>query len=131
MFLSVRALKYVCIPSALWLAFVASASAVNVLADSVEISRPCYIPAQGFQPIRLDYVPYLRQSLLHSLQRAQAGEAEVGEVVAALDAYGLTKEDFAENMKELQFVIEGDKTLVGESATHSMPLRRVGWNHCF
>jgi hypothetical protein len=59
-------------------------------------------------------VPYLRQSLLHSLQRAQAGDAEVGEVVAALDAYGLTKEDFAENMKELQFVLEGDKVLVGK-----------------
>ena len=30
-----------------------------------------------------------------------------------LDAYGLTKEDFMENMKELQMVLEGDKTLSG------------------
>lgn len=34
-------------------------------------------------------------------------------MVAALDAYGLTKEDFMENMRELQFVIEGDKVLTG------------------
>jgi hypothetical protein len=37
----------------------------------------------------------------------------VDAVVAALDAYGLTKEDFMENMRELQFVLEGDKVLTG------------------
>ena len=36
--------------------------------------------------------------------------------MSVLDAYGLTKEDFMENMKDLQFVIEGDKdgVLCGE-----------------
>jgi hypothetical protein len=41
---------------------------------------------------------------------------EVDAVVAALDAYGLTKEDFMENMRELQFVLEGDKVLTGTEA---------------
>jgi hypothetical protein len=41
---------------------------------------------------------------------------EVDAVVAALDAYGLTKEDFMENMRELQFVLEGDKVLTGAEA---------------
>ena len=35
-------------------------------------------------------------------------------MVSDLDAYGLTKEDFMENMKELQMVIEGDKVLIGK-----------------
>jgi hypothetical protein len=39
----------------------------------------------------------------------------VDAVVAALDAYGLTKEDFMENMRELQFVLEGDKVLTGRN----------------
>ena len=68
---------------------------------------------QGFQPIRLDYVPYLRQSLLHKLRRVQEGSAEVQEVVEGLDCYGLTKEDLMENLKELQMVLDGDKTLAG------------------
>lgn len=69
---------------------------------------------QGFQPIRLDYVPYLRQSLLHKMRRVQEGSAEVQEVIEGLDAYGLTKEDLMENLKELQMVLEGDKALAGE-----------------
>lgn len=37
-------------------------------------------------------------------------------MVDDLDAYGLTKEDFMENMKELQMVIENDKVLKGKEA---------------
>jgi hypothetical protein len=62
----------------------------------------------------MDYIPYLRHSLLGQLRQVQAGAAEVAEVVATLDAYGLTRDDFMENMKDLQMVIENDKTLIGK-----------------
>ena len=57
----------------------------------------------------------MRQSLLGAMRQLQAGEVEVTAVVEALDAYGLTKEDFSENMRELQMVVEGDKQLIGAS----------------
>jgi replication factor C subunit 1 len=80
---------------------------------------------QGFRPMRLDYVPYLRKALLRPLLAAQraalqgtgtdaiagggsgsgSGSAAEGvsEVVAMLDAYGLSKDDLSETLKELQF----------------------------
>lgn len=73
-----------------------------------------YNHLQGFQPIRLDYVPYLKQALVRKLQQVQEGSVDVSELVADLDAYGLTKEDFMENMKELQMVIDNDKVLFGK-----------------
>ena len=45
------------------------------------------------------------------MQKVQEGNSDVQEVIESLDAYGLTKEDLMENMKELQLVLEGDKTL--------------------
>ena len=38
------------------------------------------------------------------------------QVIESLDAYGLTKEDLMENMKELQLVLEGDKALADHFA---------------
>lgn len=64
---------------------------------------------QGFLPIRLDYVPYLRSHLLNLLAKSGADGAE--EVVNMLDAYGLSKEDFSESLKELQLVSEKDPQL--------------------
>lgn len=61
-------------------------------------------------------MPYLRQSLLHKMLRVQEGVAEVQEVIEGLDAYGLTKEDLMENLKELQMVLEGDKALAGAAS---------------
>jgi len=72
---------------------------------------------QGFQAVRLDYVPYLRQALLQRVGQVQATAATAAaagtpaDVVELLDAYGLTREDFMENMKELQLCLEGDKEL--------------------
>ena len=57
---------------------------------------------QGFLPIRLEYVPFLREQLLQPLLRGGAEGAT--SVVTLLDAYGLSREDFIESMKELQFV---------------------------
>lgn len=87
------------------------------LGGCLTLKKLLYRTKQGFQPIRLDYVPYLRQSLLHKLQSVQGGSAEVQDVIDSLDAYGLTKEDLMENLKELQMVLDGDKTLAGIDST--------------
>lgn len=64
---------------------------------------------QGFSSIRLEYVPYLRSVLLHQL--LSKGADGVGEVLSILDSYGLSKEDFSDSLKELQFVFEKDPKL--------------------
>lgn len=77
---------------------------------------------QGFCPIRLDYVPYVREALLSLLLQqntsattASSDSSEVGsgdaigQVIEMLDSYGLNKEDFMETLKEMQFTIDGDK----------------------
>jgi replication factor C subunit 1 len=64
---------------------------------------------QGFIPIRLDYIPYLRSYLLMIL--STRGSDGVEEVVKTLDAYGLSKEDFTETFKEFQFIIDKDPVL--------------------
>ena len=70
---------------------------------------------QGFMPIRLDYAPYLQNRLLGLLQgggvESGAGPDGVGQLVGMLDAYGLTKDDFTDNLREMQLTREGDSTL--------------------
>ena len=60
---------------------------------------------QGFTPIRLEYAPYLRNILAQPL--LVKGAEAVEETCDLLDAYGLSKDDFSENIRELQFLIEG------------------------
>ena len=57
---------------------------------------------QGFATMRLDYIPYLREFLIIPL--IQKGTEGVPEVIALLDAYGLSRDDFIESMKDLQMV---------------------------
>ena len=54
----------------------------------------------SFESLRLHYVPVLREILLHPLITKQA--EGVPETLQVLDAYGLSKDDFMENMKDLQ-----------------------------
>eukprot|EP01038_Epipyxis_sp_PR26KG_P010113 gene10113-13591_t len=74
---------------------------------------------QGFGAVRLDYIPFLRKSLLaniidtnnnsNNINNNNSSVDKIQSVIAMLDSYGLSKDDFMENMKELQFVVEGDK----------------------
>ena len=82
---------------------------------------------QGFLPMRMEYIPYLRSRLLSELMAGASGsgaakgkaaaddddEAEgaggsapaaASKCIELLDAYGLSRDDFMENMKSLQFV---------------------------
>ena len=61
--------------------------------------------AQGFSNMRLEYIPFLRDRLLEPLMPPRGGADGAGEVVALLDAYGLSKEDFSDSMAELQFTV--------------------------
>eukprot|EP01041_Mallomonas_annulata_P001643 gene1643-3182_t len=65
---------------------------------------------QGFLGVRTDYIPFLRHILLQPL--LSRGSDGVDEVVALLESYGLSKEDFSETLKDLQFIIEKDKILI-------------------
>lgn len=65
---------------------------------------------QGFMSIRLDYIPCLRNVLIKCL--TTEGINGVEQAIEFLDSYGLSREDFMENMKELQFLVDNDKTLV-------------------
>lgn len=77
--------------------------------------------SQGFCPIRLDYVPYVRETLLSLLlnpnntsnttsdsEEGSSGDG-ISQVIDMLDAYGLSREDMMETLREMQFVMEGDK----------------------
>jgi hypothetical protein len=64
--------------------------------------------------MRLEYVPYLRAHLLQPLLKRGSDGAE--EVVKMLDAYGLSKDDFMETMKDLQFVVEKDPNFTDQFA---------------
>jgi hypothetical protein len=67
---------------------------------------------QGFTPMRLEYVPYLRTMLLKPL--LDRGSDGVEEVLRLLDEYGLSKDDFSETMQAFQFVVEKDAVLKGK-----------------
>jgi replication factor C subunit 1 len=72
---------------------------------------------QGFNAVRLDYIPYLRTRLLNQLlpsgSKGIDGDMEdkIKELVLILDNYGLSKDDFTETMKDLQFTFEKDPLL--------------------
>lgn len=65
---------------------------------------------QGFVPMRLDYVPYLRNRLLQPLLAQNKDGCE--ETIRLLDEYGLTKDDFTESMREMQFILEKPSNIV-------------------
>ena len=56
---------------------------------------------QGFQPIRLEYIPYMRTRLLNTVINQENGAEQA---IAMLNSYGLSRDDFMENMRELQFL---------------------------
>lgn len=60
---------------------------------------------QGFLPVRLEYVPYLREILLNMLL-STGSENAIDALVQLFDELGISKDDFTENMKELQFVVD-------------------------
>jgi len=64
---------------------------------------------QGFSAIRMEYVPYVRSMLLKPLQTK--GAEGVDECITMLDAYGFSKDDLGESMRELGFIKEGDPVL--------------------
>jgi replication factor C subunit 1 len=64
---------------------------------------------QGFAAVRLEYVPYWRRLLVQPLVARGSEGAEA--VIALLDAYGLSKDDFMETMREMQFLVEKDAVL--------------------
>ncbi len=69
---------------------------------------------QGFCPIRMDYVPYLRSTLLGLLaQGGESGTEGVSAVIELLDSYGLNRDDFMETLREMQFLVEGDRVFAG------------------
>ena len=68
------------------------------------------IIGQGFLSMRLEYAPYLKSLLLDPLSRN--GKDGIPETCALLDSYGLSKDDFTENLRELQFLLDKDKVLV-------------------
>jgi 2-dehydro-3-deoxyphosphooctonate aldolase (KDO 8-P synthase) len=53
--------------------------------------------------MRLEYAPYLRAKLLNTLLNPLEGAEEA---MAILDAYGMSRDDFMESLKEMQFVVE-------------------------
>lgn len=61
---------------------------------------------QGFSPIRLDYIPYLRDILLHILLTKEDG---VDEAIQFFDAVGISKDDFSETFRDLQFTCDDKK----------------------
>ena len=77
--------------------------------------------AQGFTNMRLEYVPYLRMMLLNTLLHPSSSSSVqdnssnnkdgIEQVIEMLDSYGLSKEDFMETLKDLQFIVEKDANL--------------------
>ena len=61
---------------------------------------------QGFSPIRLDYIPYLREILLHVLLTHEDG---VDKAIEIFDAVGISQDDFSDSLRELQFSVEDKK----------------------
>ena len=64
---------------------------------------------QGFNPIRLDYIPFVRNRILDIIHLKGSEGAQ--DVINMLDAYGLSKEDFSESLKDLQMIVKDDKIL--------------------
>jgi hypothetical protein len=56
----------------------------------------------------MEYIPYLRSALLKELQ---TGGDSVEKVIELMDAYGLSRDDVTETMKDLQLLYEKDPLL--------------------
>jgi hypothetical protein len=83
---------------------------------------------QGFLPMRLDCVPYVRQRLLYPL--LSKGKDGIEETITLLDELGLTRDDMMESMKEMQFILEKSSTpmeaqLKGNFVTLSWKLYQI------
>lgn len=66
---------------------------------------------QGFGPMRLDYVHFLREKLLDTVLSNPSDQAEAAKhTIDLLDTYGLSKDDFTENLRELAFVNKDKKS---------------------
>jgi replication factor C subunit 1 len=59
---------------------------------------------QGFNAVRMEYVPYLRKRLLTELAGDEGAGGGAQKCIALLDSYGLSRDDFMENLRELQFI---------------------------
>ncbi len=64
---------------------------------------------QGFESIRLTYVPYM--SCIMTAPLLKHGSAGVSRVLELLHSYGLSRDDLMENLKELIFVSDKEKML--------------------
>jgi replication factor C subunit 1 len=64
---------------------------------------------QGFTPMRLDYIPYLRSKLLKPI--ISNGTDGINECIEILDYYGLSKDDFTDTLKDFQFTCDNVKDL--------------------
>lgn len=78
---------------------------------------------QGFAPMRLDYVHFLRGRLLDTvLSRSGDSTEAVKRTIDLLDIYGLSKDDFMENLRELGFASKdkkpGDKSVTPDRYEH-------------
>jgi replication factor C subunit 1 len=86
---------------------------------------------QSFDPIRLEYTPYLRHHLLNLLRGSGSAELHVSEegepvtaieeVIRVLDDYGLSRDDLMETMKEMQFLVENDKVVSPFPSSSPLP----------
>jgi replication factor C subunit 1 len=65
---------------------------------------------QGFSPIRLEYIPYLREILLQILLTSESG---IETVIELFDSLGISKDDFSESLKDLQFTLDDFKSSKG------------------
>jgi len=85
------------------------------------VTHSALTAGQGFNAVRMEYVPYMRSRLLAELIGATAagpapwddaedesaggsGAGGAAKCIALLDAYGLSRDDFMENLKDLQFI---------------------------
>lgn len=59
---------------------------------------------QGFGAIRMEYVPYLRHRLLAEFTSGSGDGSGAQKCIDMLDSYGLSRDDFMDNLKELQFI---------------------------
>jgi hypothetical protein len=88
---------------------------------------------QGFNAMRLDYIPYIRQRLLNLLlppgAKGSDGEYEnkIKEIIVMLDYYGLSKDDFTVTMKDLQFILEKDPLLKDRFEEIDSKVKYTNW----
>lgn len=94
----------------MWLGKNSTHRKMQRLTQELVLHTSLYIQ-QGFTPMRLEYVPYLRSKLLKTLVQDNETGGGVEEAINMLDAYGLNRDDFMETFKEMQFVLEKDAVL--------------------